>query len=98
PTTYLDLRYQTELFAALRAERARGASTVAVMHDLNLAAQADRCVLLAAGAVRGDGPPDAVLRAEILREVYGAELDVIEAPGGRRAVILGGAPRAETAP
>jgi iron complex transport system ATP-binding protein len=90
PTTHLDLRHQAELVNALRAEAARGVSSVAVMHDLTLAAHADRCVLLCAGEVSADGSPDDVLRADLLSEAYQTELEVVQARDGRRAVMVQG--------
>jgi ABC-type cobalamin/Fe3+-siderophores transport system ATPase subunit len=88
PTTYLDLRHQAELFATLREEASAGMAVVAVMHDLAFAAQADRCVLLADGRVRADGPPSDALRAEVLAEVYGAAIEILHAADGRVAGLV----------
>jgi iron complex transport system ATP-binding protein len=88
PTTHLDLRHQAELLSALRVEAARGVGSVVVMHDLTLAGQADRCVLLRDGAVIADGAPEAVLRADVLSQTYETPLDIIQAADGRRAVVM----------
>lgn len=88
PTTHLDLRHQAELLRALRAEAARGVGSVVVVHDLTLAGQADRCVLLREGAVIADGAPQTVLRADLLSQAYETPLEVIQAADGRRAVLL----------
>jgi iron complex transport system ATP-binding protein len=88
PTNHLDLRHQADLLALLRTEATRGVSTIAVMHDLTLAAHADRCVLLHAGAVLADGPPEAVLRADLLSEAYETTLEVLQVADGRRAVMV----------
>jgi iron complex transport system ATP-binding protein len=90
PTAHLDMRHQAELLTVLRAEAARGVSSVAVMHDLSLAAHADRCVLLRAGAVIADGAPEAVLCADLLSEAYETALEVVRAADGRRAVVVQG--------
>jgi len=90
PTTHLDLRHQAELLDALRAEAVRGVSSLAVMHDLTLAGHADRCVLLRRGAIIADGAPEAVLRADLLSEVYETALEVVQGADGRRAVMLRG--------
>jgi len=48
-----------------------------VLHDLNLAAAyCPRLVLLAAGRVVADGPPEAVLTAERLRDLYRVDVSV----------------------
>jgi iron complex transport system ATP-binding protein len=88
PTTHLDLRHQVELFATLREEAATGMAVVAVMHDLGFAAQADRCVLLADGAVRADGAPADALRPEVLAQVYGTEVEILHAADGRIAALV----------
>ena len=68
PTNHLDLRHQ---FALLDLVRTLGCTTVIVLHDLNLAARCcDHILLLDAGHVVASGPPDDVLRPEILEPVY----------------------------
>jgi iron complex transport system ATP-binding protein len=88
PTTHLDLRHQAELMSTLRAEAARGVGSVIVMHDLTLAGQADRCVLLSRGVLIADGPPEAVLRAELLSDIYQTGLEIVATTTGRRAVVI----------
>jgi iron complex transport system ATP-binding protein len=43
-----------------------------VMHDLNLAAFADRIVVLAGGRVVRDAPPAAVIEQRLVAEIFGA--------------------------
>ncbi len=51
PTAALDLRHQERVLATAKAMAKEGATVVAVLHDLNLAAAfADRVVLLSDGA------------------------------------------------
>jgi ABC-type cobalamin/Fe3+-siderophores transport system ATPase subunit len=88
PTTHLDLRHQAELMSTLRTEAVRGVGSVIVMHDLTLAGQADRCVLLRNGTLIADGVPAAVLRADLLSDTYGTPLEIVEAADGRRAVMM----------
>jgi iron complex transport system ATP-binding protein len=87
PTTHLDLRHQAHLFATLRAEAERGVGVVTVMHDLPFAAQADRCVLLAGGAIRATGSPAEVLRPDLLEQVYETALEAFHAHDGRIIVV-----------
>ncbi|WP_058234430.1 ABC transporter ATP-binding protein [Devriesea agamarum] len=68
PTNHLDLRHQ---FGLLQLVRTIGATTIIVLHDLNLAARCcDRIALLHAGQLVADGTPDEVLRPQILEPVY----------------------------
>jgi iron complex transport system ATP-binding protein len=76
PTTHLDVRQQLAWIDALREERAQGLAALLVMHDLALAARADRVMLLAEGTVAHDGPPERVLAPGVLETVYGIPIDV----------------------
>jgi iron complex transport system ATP-binding protein len=98
PTTHLDLRHQVRLFATLRDEASAGMAVVAVMHDLAFAAQADRCVLLAEGTVRADGAPSEALRADVLAQAYGAEIEILHAADGRIAALVARPSTATSAP
>jgi iron complex transport system ATP-binding protein len=82
PTSHLDLRHQMSVTAMLRrVARDWPMAVLCVSHDLNVAARfADRLVLIAGGRVAADGPPDSVLRADLLREVYGIEVDLVPRP------------------
>lgn len=73
PTSWLDLRYQLELMGLLRdLASSEGVAVVAVLHDLNQAAQfCSRLILLADGAVLRDGPPHDVLTPATLERAYG---------------------------
>ena len=76
PTTHLDLKHQSEIYRLLRKLHAQqGLTLIVVLHDLNFAATAcQRLLLLADGGLQADGPPLAVLKAETIREVFGAEV------------------------
>lgn len=88
PTNHLDLRFQVGL---LRLVRSLGISVVAALHDLNLAAMfADRLAVLDGGALVGAGPPQKVLTAELLADVFGvaARLDRHPDTGGLRITLI----------
>jgi iron complex transport system ATP-binding protein len=69
PTNHLDIRHQLEI---LRLVRGLGISTLAALHDLNQAATyCDRLYLMDGGRIVAGGPPDEVLTAERISQVYG---------------------------
>jgi ABC-type cobalamin/Fe3+-siderophores transport system ATPase subunit len=73
PTVHLDPGHQLGTIALLRRlARERGLAILAVMHDLNLAALADRIVVVADGRVVRSGTPSSVIDEELLRRVFGA--------------------------
>ena len=64
-----------ELVSELREED--GITVVSAMHDLTLAAQyADTVVLVNGGRVIESGPPDLVIREDLIRSAYGAEVRI----------------------
>ena len=72
PVASLDPAYALETMRILRAEAARGACVIVVLHDLGLAARfADRIVVLADHKVAADGPPDIALAAGVIDTAYG---------------------------
>lgn len=87
PTSHLDIGFQVEIMELLFAlHRDRTLTVLVSMHDLNLAGLFfRRLVVMRAGRVMADGAPAEVLTAELLREVYGADIHVghhpdVEAP------------------
>lgn len=72
PVASLDPAYALETMAILRAEAARGACVIVVLHDLGLAARfADRVVVLAGHEIAADGPPSTALAADVIEAAYG---------------------------
>jgi iron complex transport system ATP-binding protein len=82
PTTYLDLAHQVAVLELVRDLNERGGRTIVmVLHDLNQAARyADEVVAIRAGRIVAAGPPDQVVTAELVREVFGAEVEIIPDP------------------
>jgi len=76
PTAHLDLQHQMELLELLQSLNQTGQVTVlAVLHDLNLAAQFSKYILLLhQGKVFTAGAPEEVLTAQNIRQVYGMEV------------------------
>ncbi|MFC2973376.1 heme ABC transporter ATP-binding protein [Azotobacter bryophylli] len=76
PTSMLDPLHQHSILQAVRGFAERGVAVLVILHDLNLAARyCDRLLLLAAGRPQALGSPQEVLRAEVLKAVFG--LDVL---------------------
>ena len=71
PVAALDPLHQLRTMSLLRAQVARGAGVVAVLHDLTLAVRfCDRLIVLANGRILADGPPSALTEA-VIAEAYG---------------------------
>ncbi|HEV8575083.1 MAG TPA: ABC transporter ATP-binding protein [Dehalococcoidia bacterium] len=95
PTAHLDIGHQASVLGLMRALcREESKAVLAVVHDLTLAAAyCDRLVMLGpGGTVAAEGAPADILRADVLSEVYGAEVEVFAHPRTGRPVV---APRVE---
>lgn len=89
PLAALDPGHQLEVMALLRVQAEAGALVVAVLHDLTLAARhCDRLLLLHEGRLVADGPPDTVLTAERMAEIYGVRAWIGRLEGRRLVVPL----------
>lgn len=81
PTSALDIGHQEAVMRLLRATADGHTAVLAVLHDLNLAAaHADRLILLENGRVKAVGNPKDVLQDDILSDVYGLPMRVIQHP------------------
>jgi iron complex transport system ATP-binding protein len=82
PLAALDPAHQIEVMALLREEAARGATVIAVLHDLTIAARwCDRLLLIDDGRLVADGNPRDVLTADRIGSVYGVSAFIGEAEG-----------------
>lgn len=82
PTTFLDIGYQIQMMDYIRKwQKDCGLTVIAVLHDLNLAAQyCEHLLVLHQGKIAGSGTPAEVLTANLIQEVYGTEPIVLSHP------------------
>ena len=76
PTSALDLKHQQGIYRILkRLADEEGKTIIIVTHDINLAAQfCKRLILLDKGKLVADGPPGQVLQFQLIQQVYGLSL------------------------
>lgn len=93
PTAHLDLTHSVELLSLVRRRNQReGLTVVAVLHDLNLAAQvADRILVMQRGEIVADGRPEAVIEPELIARVWATPVQVVSHPvsGAPQVLLLG---------
>ncbi|MBB3900327.1 iron ABC transporter ATP-binding protein [Roseococcus suduntuyensis] len=89
PLNNLDMRHAVAIMRLLRrAATELGKTIVLVLHDLNFAScHSDRIVAMREGRVVMQGPPEAIMRPEALREIFDIEASVHEIGGDRIAVF-----------
>jgi ABC-type cobalamin/Fe3+-siderophores transport system ATPase subunit len=77
PLANLDIKYQIELVRLLKNLRAsRNISVVMALHDINIALQFEKVILIKGGAVIGYGRPDAVLSKSMLKQAFDVDVEV----------------------
>jgi len=80
PTNHLDVGHQLQFLSLVRNT---GITTLAALHDLNLAATfCDRVVVLADGHLVATGPVAEVLTVELLEVVFGVAAEVTQTATG----------------
>lgn len=85
PTNHLDIAHALSLMALVRHA---GLTTIAALHDLNLAAMfCDHLVVLSRGRVHASGAPRDVLQPDLLRDVYEVDADVTTDPRTGRPLL-----------
>lgn len=71
PTSSLDMRHQIDLARIAMAHAKEGVGIIAVLHDLNLAAQfAQRIVVMEKGRIVVDGPAHEAITEDIMSRVF----------------------------
>jgi iron complex transport system ATP-binding protein len=91
PTTFLDIGYQIQMMDYIRSwQQEADLTIVAVLHDLNLAAQyCDQLLVLHEGKVWGIGTPEEILNSELIEQVYGTKPIIMPHPiSGVPQIIL----------
>jgi iron complex transport system ATP-binding protein len=81
PTAMLDIKYQAQIIRLLRRlNRERRMTIIITLHDVNLAAlSCRRLVVLKAGRLVHDGPPQEVLTEQRMADIYDVPLRRVDA-------------------
>ncbi|WBB62495.1 ABC transporter ATP-binding protein [Streptomyces sp. WMMC500] len=88
PTNHLDVKHQLQLMELIEGT---DQTVLVALHDLSLAARScDRLLLMNHGRLVADGPPEAVLTPDRLREVFGVEAEIGRDSLGNLAVAYRG--------
>jgi iron complex transport system ATP-binding protein len=87
PTNHLDVRYQLDV---LHRVRALGITTLAALHDLNLAAAwCDHIYVMSDGRLVASGAPDEALDPELVSAVFGVRALAFRHPiSGRHQMLF----------
>ncbi|UCE71736.1 MAG: ABC transporter ATP-binding protein [Nitrospiraceae bacterium] len=77
PLANLDIKYQIELLKLLQDLRERrNITAIMALHDINIAFQFDRLILVKEGRILGSGTPQEVLTQELLKEAFDVTIEM----------------------
>ncbi|MDY0747905.1 ABC transporter ATP-binding protein [Paucibacter sp. R3-3] len=81
PLAHLDPPHQADWLAIVRTLVAAGRTVVSVLHELNVALQADELVVMAAGRVVHQGSPEDESTRDALQQVFEQRLRLLKVEG-----------------
>ncbi len=77
PLANLDIKYQIELVRLLKKLReVKNISVVMALHDINIALQFEKVILIKDGNIIGSGRPDEVLSQSMLKQAFDVDIEV----------------------
>jgi iron complex transport system ATP-binding protein len=94
PTTFLDLAHQVDVLELAATLHREGRTVVAVLHDLNQAARyATHMIAMRDGRIVAQGPPAAVVTAQLVEDVFGLPCVVVPDPETGTPLVVPRRPR-----
>jgi len=89
PTSALDVSHQHHTLKRVRDLAYEGVGVLAVLHDLNLAAQyADRIVIMDKGEIATEGSVEEVLTPQKIRPVFNIDVEIMAHPTLNRPLVV----------
>lgn len=77
PLANLDIKYQIEILRLLRELKdKKNISIIMALHDINIALQFEKVMLIKDGRILGIGNPETVLTKELLKEAFEIEINI----------------------
>jgi iron complex transport system ATP-binding protein len=83
PLANLDIKYQIEFLRLLRGlQEKKGISVIMALHDINVALQFEKVMLIKEGRVLGIGSPETILTDEMIRQAFDVSIEVRKSESG----------------
>jgi iron complex transport system ATP-binding protein len=83
PLANLDIKYQIELLRLLKELRKnRDIAVVMALHDINIALQFKRIMLIKEGKILGIGNPDTMLTKDLLKQAFDVDVEIKKQDSG----------------
>ncbi|MBG0829204.1 ABC transporter ATP-binding protein [Planomonospora sp. ID67723] len=89
PTTFLDIAHQIEVLDLCADLHEQGRTLVAVLHDLNQACRyATHLIVMREGRIVAEGDPVEIVTAELVREVFDLNCEIIQDPQSGTPLVV----------
>ena len=90
PLANLDIKYQIELVRLLKTLRnEKNISIVMALHDINMALQFSKVILVKDGAILGIGTPEEVLTDTLIKDAFDVRVNIIRQTDGSSYIHYG---------
>lgn len=90
PLANLDIKYQFEILNLLRELKLnKNISIIMALHDINIALQFDKVLLIKEGKMLGFGTPEAVLTKDMLKEAFDINIEIRRQDSGEAYISYG---------
>jgi ABC-type cobalamin/Fe3+-siderophores transport system ATPase subunit len=87
PLANLDIKYQIELMKLLKKIREeKNIAVLMALHDINIALQFEKVMLIKKGRILGFGRPEAVLNEELILSAFDVGIKIMRQPDGKAYV------------
>lgn len=89
PFANLDIKFQIELMKLLKNLRElRNISVIMALHDINMALQFEKIILIKGGVIIGSGRPEAVLTPDLLKQAFDVDVEIKKYDSERRYISI----------
>lgn len=83
PLANLDIKYQIEFLRLLmRLKEQKGISVIMALHDINVALQFEKVMVIKDGAILGTGAPQKVLSGAMIQDAFDVSIEIRKAEHG----------------
>src|SRR4030066_1633514 len=83
PLANLDIKYQIEIQRLLRGlKEKKNISIIMALHDINMALQFEKVMLIKDGRILGIGEPETVLTRDLLKEAFDVDIEIKKQDSG----------------
>lgn len=90
PLANLDIKYQIEILRLLRKLKdKKNISIIMALHDINIALQFEKVMLIKDGKILGAGIPEKVLTKDLLKEAFDVGIDIRKQDSGGAYISYG---------